>query len=133
MTSEIGILNQDCVVLAADSALTISKADGTRSTLDSARKIFTLQHPNKVGMMTFNNYTFMDVTWSAILTSYRDYLQDRSISTLEGYVTSFIKYLNTMNIYTEEAEAKQVLTYTVYLRDSLISPSRLIKQRYPGF
>lgn len=121
MTSEIGILNQDCVVLAADSALTISKADGTRSTLDSARKIFTLQHPNKVGMMTFNNYTFMDVTWSAILTSYRDYLQDRSISTLEGYVTSFIKYLNTMNIYTEEAEAKQVLTYTVYLCDSLYS------------
>lgn len=75
MTAEIGILNKNGVVLAADSAVTIT--NGTNSkVLNSARKLFTLPNEHSIGIMIYGNASFMGVPWDiSLLANLRNQLR----------------------------------------------------------
>lgn len=92
MTAVVGILNKHGMALAADSAVTISGPDGTKI-LNRANKIFTLSKYHPVGIMIYNNATFMDVPWETIIKMYRDQLGTRSFPKLTDYQGDFLKYL----------------------------------------
>lgn len=112
MTSEIGILNQSGLALAADSALTITNPNGFVNTLDSATKLFTLSKSHYIGIMTYNDATFMGVSWVAIINGFKKYIGDNVQDKVMDYVQLFVKYLSGLNIYTEPAEDAVIYRYS---------------------
>ena len=58
MTAIVGILNKKAAVMAADSAMTVTRGDKTRI-YNNATKIFKLSDKYPVGLMLFNSMDFM--------------------------------------------------------------------------
>lgn len=123
MTSEMAIYNQNGLVLAADSALTFSIAGRPVNTLNSATKLFAIDKSHYVGIMIYNNATFMGISWQVIINSFKDYIKDEPQDTLDDYVQTFIKYVESMNIYTEASQIKMIQEYAILLRDGLHIPT----------
>ena len=89
MTAEIVIMNKSTIAIASDSAVTIG---GKVST--TAEKIFTLSKYAPVGIMIFDNASFMEVSWEVIIKKYRKELDKKVFNKLEEYVSDFINFLN---------------------------------------
>ncbi len=92
MTAEVAILNREAVALAADSAVTISGADGQKIYI-SANKIFQLSKSKPVGVMLYDSATMNDVSWETIVKLYREQLGTGSFATLDEYVADFFAFL----------------------------------------
>lgn len=90
MTVEIGILNSNCVVLAADSAVTV----GNIKVYNNSNKIFQLSKYEPVGIMIYNNASIMNVPVEQIVKMYRTNLGRRSFDTLKEYCDDFINFIN---------------------------------------
>ena len=69
MTAEVGILNANGVVLAADSALTMGNSEQMKI-FNSGNKIFSLGPSHSVAMMMFGNVQFMGIPWEIIVTGF---------------------------------------------------------------
>ncbi|AZO16056.1 hypothetical protein EOA27_00530 [Mesorhizobium sp. M2A.F.Ca.ET.037.01.1.1] len=74
MTAEIAILNRSAVALAADSVLTLVGSESGKKTFDSAEKIFELTRYQPIGLMIYNNATFMNVPLEVLIRRYRETL-----------------------------------------------------------
>jgi len=96
MTAEIAILNKEAVALAADSAVT-STLIGGQKIFTSADKIFALSDLSPVGIMFYNNATFMGVPWDTILKTFRKQLPQQGYDRLDDYVSAFIEFLENNN------------------------------------
>lgn len=101
MTAEIGILNKTSIVLAADSAATLSSH---KKVFNTANKLFPLSYFQPVGIMIYNNSTWMGIPFELIIKSYTKNLHDKSFSSLPEYRDDFIKFLkdNFRKFITEE-------------------------------
>jgi hypothetical protein len=62
MTAEVAILNTHGIALAADSAVTISVGD-EKKVYNTANKLFALSKYHPVGIMIYNNATYMGIDW----------------------------------------------------------------------
>lgn len=71
MTAEIAILNKTAVVLAADSAVTISAGSSQEKIYDSADKLFELSKEQPIGVMINNDMNFMETPFPVIIKKYR--------------------------------------------------------------
>jgi ATP-dependent protease HslVU (ClpYQ) peptidase subunit len=71
MTALVSILNKKAAVLAADSAVTISK-DGKTRIYNTANKIFRLSDNKPVGVMIYDTSQFMNTPWDVLFKLYRD-------------------------------------------------------------
>lgn len=92
MTAEIGILNKNGVVLASDSAVTLS--NGTNSKVfNSARKLFTLSSVHSVGIMIYGDASFMGVPWDVIISEYKRSIGNQVLSNTAEYINSLIDFL----------------------------------------
>lgn len=109
MTAEVGIINQRGVALAADSAVTISKANGEVITLNNANKLFTLSPLNRVGIMIYGNASFMDIPLDVLINSYSEKTAKETKPALKNYVESLLRYLKDLNIYKKESEETFVI------------------------
>lgn len=89
MTSEIGIMNQRGIALAADSAVTI----GNSKVYNSAIKLFTLDSQHDVGIMIYGNANINGVPWEVVIKAYREELKDKVKDQLEDYKKSFIDFI----------------------------------------
>jgi len=94
MTAEIAILNKSAVVLAADSAGTINL--GFRAQIDnSTDKLFMLSKKDPVGIMIYQNLSFVGVPFETIIKMYRKKLGDLRFNTLKEYSDDFFKFLGS--------------------------------------
>lgn len=100
MTAEIAIMNKNAIALAADSAVTINGSTNTKI-FTSANKLFALSKKHPVGVMIYQNATFMGIPWETIIKIYRNELGDIKFDTLEEYADSFLAFLTQ-----EEVEMK---------------------------
>lgn len=91
MTSEVVVMNRQCVALASDSAATI-EIDG-RAKLFQADKLFMLSKRHPVGIMTYHNSSLLQVPWETIIKMYRAHLGDGEKLTLKDYTAHFLEYL----------------------------------------
>ncbi|AHW61559.1 hypothetical protein SAMN05444285_1675 [Draconibacterium orientale] len=104
MTAEVGIFNKSNIVLAADSAVTIGQVN---KVFNTANKIFQLAYNAPVGIMIYNNASWMGIPLEIIIKQYSKFLSDKKYDELEEYVTDFLKFLkdNFYNfISTEQVE-----------------------------
>jgi hypothetical protein len=91
MTAEIAILNKSAVVLAADSAVTISAGSNQEKIFDSADKLFELSCHDPIAIMVNNNMHFMEVPLQVIIKDYRSKCE--RFEKVEDAALDFLKHL----------------------------------------
>lgn len=103
MTAEVGVLNKSCVVLAADSAVTVSNRDNSK-VFNRANKVFSLSNKDPVGIMIFNQADFMGVPIETIVKTYRKE-ETRSFDTLRDHANNFFEWLrNNKSFFPEDLQ-----------------------------
>lgn len=124
MTAVIGILNKQGITMAADSAVTVT--GGNRKKIyNTANKLFTLSKHHPVGIMIYNNSSFMSTPWEIIIKLYRKNLKEKCFDTVENYKNDFLQFLKANDFYTSEASQLLNLKQFMYwqltvLRDKII-------------
>ena len=106
MTVVVGILNRRGAVLAADSAVTVNNAHGTKI-YNSATKIFPLSAKSPVGVMIYNNAMFMTTPLDVIFELYRARRGDQKFDTLKEYADDFLDFLRCENYFTDADGQKE--------------------------
>ena len=97
MTSEICMMNRLGVVLAADSATTVSRwVDGKREEryFKGANKVFQLSDMQPIGLMIFDSADILNVPWELIIKSFRAYISDRKFDTVDDYAKALFLFLS---------------------------------------
>ena len=113
MTSEIGILNKNGVVLAADSAVTISNGINSK-VFNSARKLFTLSKEHSVGIMIYGNASFMGVPWEIIIGEYKKAIGTKVLDSTAKYVDEFINFiLQFQHVQSQDALRNYIYVQTL--------------------
>ena len=108
MTAEIAILNKSAVVLAADSAVTISVGSNQEKIFDSADKLFELSCHDPIGIMVNNNMHFMEVPLQIIIKDYRS--KCPQFDKVEDAALDFLKYLESFgNQSPDEVKRRSVV------------------------
>lgn len=98
MTSEVCLMNRHALVLAADSATTVSRWVGSeRETryFKGANKIHQLSDHHPVGLMIFSSADILNVPWEVVIKAFRKSIGDKSFNTIEGYAEEFFGFLET--------------------------------------
>lgn len=126
MTAEIAIFNRSAVVLAADSAVTIS-AQGRRKSYRSDTKLFELSRHKPVAIMTFGSANIMGIPWDVIIGEYRRALGDQCFDTLHEYAEDFFssigRHLSLLPSDAIELEiGSQALAVCDEIRDEAYNP-----------
>jgi hypothetical protein len=108
MTAEIVVMNREAVALAADSAVTIN---GGVKIFNTANKVFMLAPDCPVGILIFNNSTFMTLPWEIIIKAYKDNVVEREakFSKLEEYGEDFISFLKTNHSRFSTAKQQELV------------------------
>ena len=114
MTSVIGIMNKSGIALAADSAVTV-ESPGKRKIYNTANKIFTLSKYHPVGIMIYNEASFMEVPWETIIKLYRSQLKARSFPTLTLYMVDFINFIKEKHFFISDEFQRMVFRSFVHV------------------
>lgn len=119
MTAEIGILNKNGVVLASDSAVTLS--DGKNSKVfNSARKLFTLSKEHSVGIMIYGNASFMEIPWEVILNEFKQAIGTDLLDNTAQYVEKLIEFLISFkHLQVEDLLRNYIVRSTRSILDSI--------------
>lgn len=107
MTCEVCVINRKAVVMAADSAVTISVYDKDlgqqRRYLKSANKIFQLCSNSPIGMMVYGNGSLNGIPWEVAVKEYR-FDKQNSFQTVPEYAEDFIAYLESNSLIRSGAD-----------------------------
>ena len=98
MTSEVCIMNRLAVVIAADSAMTVSGwVNGQREEryFKGTNKIFQLSKMHPVGMMIFDSANLQGVPWEIIAKDFRSTLAAKSFNTLPEYANELFQFVTS--------------------------------------
>lgn len=114
MTAQIGILNKKAIVLATDSAVTISSGENEKK-IYSGNKLFSLSKLKPLAIMIYGNAELLGTPWETIIKVYRKQTQS-SFKTLNEYANNFIQWLknNTKKLVPTKLQEN-------YLRHSIFS------------
>ncbi|MGU3385842.1 hypothetical protein ACLBYG_15135 [Methylobacterium sp. D53M] len=97
MTSEVCVMNRQALVLAADSAVTVSKWDDNGKKEEryfkGANKVFQLSNHQPIGMMIFDTADLHRFPWEIIAKQYRKQLGNKTCGSLEDYAADFFSYI----------------------------------------
>ena len=124
MTSEVIVMNNLAVALAADSAATVS--DGHDNKIyNSANKLFMLSKRHPVGVMVYNNSSLLGIPWETILKMFRERLGETEFETLEEYGRELISYLDkNEHLFPEAVQGKFYLNLVETLYRGIFSTIR---------
>lgn len=101
MTALVGILNKHGAVIAADSAVTVTKGDKIRI-YNTATKIFPLSDRYPIAAMIFESSDFMTTPWDVIFKLYKERRGDRQQDTVRDYAEDFLDFLHDEDYFTNE-------------------------------
>ncbi|HEY4942517.1 MAG TPA: hypothetical protein VII56_13900 [Rhizomicrobium sp.] len=95
MTSEIAVMNQRAVALAADSAVTLIDG-GTVVVRNDQRKLYNLVGGLPVGVMFFGVADMMGHPWEHLIEHYQKKAKSGALPHIRGYATSFVGMLDNL-------------------------------------
>ena len=96
MTSEICVMNRHALVLAADSAATVSSWENGRKEeryFKGSNKIFQISNTEPVGAMIYDSADLQRIPWEIIVKTFRRHLSDTKFPTVEGYALEFFRFI----------------------------------------
>ena len=117
MTSEVIIRNKKCVVLAADSAVTISRNNNSK-VYNSANKLFSLSKYQPVGILVYNNASINGIPIELIVKGYRETLKEKQFPTIAQYAKHFkstIKAYVSEHISVQDKEDQMGVLFSDFL------------------
>jgi hypothetical protein len=124
MTAEIAILNTHGVAIAADSAITLRFGENEQKIYNSGNKIFTLSKYHPVGIMIYNNASFMGIEWEIIIKEFRKLLGEKPCKTLFEYAKQFIQFIKGFKFIRIEHEKDFLMSFCFsffsYLKEMFI-------------
>lgn len=100
MTAEIAVMNSGAVALAADSAASITYAQGLK-VYNSADKLFQLDGQSPVGIMVYGGSQFVGVPWETVIKLYRRF-QKGPHDYLADYSDKFVEFLKSSTLLSDE-------------------------------
>ncbi|WP_406827427.1 hypothetical protein [Pediococcus inopinatus] len=116
MTAEVGILNKQGVVIAADSAVTI----GGQRVYNTSNKVFILGKSHSVGLMTFGNAEFMNVPWQIIFKRFNNNIKAVPLKKLEDYAEKLIDFVrNDTELHDKASMINYVESFTYRICEML--------------
>jgi len=95
MTSEIAVMNQRAVALAADSAVTLIDG-GTVVVRNDQRKLYQLVDKHPVGVMFFGVADIMGHPWDRLIEHYQKKVKPKEFPHLGDYAASFSGMLDNL-------------------------------------
>jgi hypothetical protein len=101
MTAEVCIMNRLAVVLAADSAATVTQWTGEKVEsryFKGSNKIFQLSDHHPVGLMIFDSADMMRVPWEIVVKTFRSNLEKKSFNTVKEYAAEFFAFLEQSSL-----------------------------------
>jgi hypothetical protein len=105
MTSEIAVMNQRAIALAADSAVTM--IDGGKIIVrNDQRKLFNLAEGLPVGTMFFGVADLMGHPWDVLLDHYRERARPGPLPHVRDYAANFIGSLDHLDTFFPPARQK---------------------------
>jgi hypothetical protein len=96
MTSEVCLMNRLALVLAADSATTVTHWTESGSEdryFKGANKIFQLSDHHPVGLMIFDSADLLRVPWEIVVKAFRHDLGGKSFNSLAEYAAEFFAFI----------------------------------------
>ena len=95
MTSEIAVMNQRAVALAADSAVTLVDG-GLVAVRNDQRKLFNLVEGRPIGIMFFGLADMMGHPWDQLILHYQSKVRPASFAHVRDYAASFTGMLDNL-------------------------------------
>jgi len=129
MTSEIAVLNQKAVALAADSAVTLVDG-GLVAVRNDTRKLFNLIEGRPIGLMFFGVADVMGHPWDLLIEHYQTKVKPQHFAHVADYAASFLSSLDNLEEFFPRARQKDeyrrllasvfryIFHFAQYLRDS---------------
>jgi hypothetical protein len=111
MTSEIAVMNKSAIALAADSAVTITTADGNK-TYNTVNKLFVLSKYRPIGIMIYGRTELNGVPWETLIKTYRQKLSTEHFSTVAEYAKHFLDHLGQSIRLFPESEQIEYVEFT---------------------
>jgi hypothetical protein len=105
MTSEIAVMNQRAVALAADSAVTLIDG-GTVVVRNDQRKLFNLIEQRPVGVMFFGVADILGHPWEHLIEHYQKTAKPGDFAHVRDYATSFTGMLDHLDEFFPPARQK---------------------------
>ncbi|MGB8366474.1 MAG: hypothetical protein ACLQUZ_14455 [Rhizomicrobium sp.] len=96
MTSEIAVLNQRAVALAADSAVTLVDG-GLVAVRNDQRKLFNLVDGKPVGLMFYGVADVMGHPWDQLIDHYQTKVKPAGFAHIADYAASFLGSLDNLD------------------------------------
>lgn len=126
MTSEILIMNNNSIVMAADSAVTIDD----RKTYNGVNKLFKLSNDPPMGIMIFGKANFVSIPMETIIKEYRRKRNFKELENIMEIKKDFIEYLSELPYSTDFLEIEKELD--VFKRHLLDNLNELSKKELDG-
>lgn len=92
MTAEVALLNMSAVVLAADSAVTVSRG-GAQKIFNTTNKIYQISFKNPLALMIFGRADYMGLPIEVVAKEFRRAHGDKSYETVEKCSEAFLEFL----------------------------------------
>ena len=96
MTAEVCLMNWLAIVIAADSASTVTQwteKGSEQRYFKGSNKIFQLSDHHPVGLMIFNSSDILRVPWEIVVKAFRSDLAKKSFNSLPEYAAEFFSFL----------------------------------------
>lgn len=128
MTSEIAVMNQRAVALAADFAVTLI-AGGTVVVRNEQKKLFNLIEGQPIGLMFFGVADMLGHPWDQLIEHYQKKVKPQAFAHVADYAVSFVAALDHLEEFFPKNRQKDdykrllasvyryVFNYAQYLRD----------------
>jgi hypothetical protein len=116
MTSEIAVMNQRAVALAADSAVTLI-AGGQVVVRNDQRKLYNLLPGKPVGLMFFGIADIMGHPWEHLIEHYQKKVKPGTLKHLRDYATGFTAMMDNLKEFfppDRQADEYRKLLATVF-------------------
>jgi hypothetical protein len=105
MTSEIAVMNQRAVALAADSAVTLI-GGGSVVVRNDQRKLYNLVERRPIGLMFFGIADVMGHPWEHLIEHYQKKVKPPAFAHVRDYAANFTKMLDNLEEFFPRAKQK---------------------------
>jgi hypothetical protein len=105
MTSEIAVMNQRAVALAADSAVTLIDG-GTVVVRNDQRKLFNLMDNRPIGVMFFGVADILGHPWEHLIEHYQKKVKPANLAHVKDYAASFTGMLDNLDEFFPPSRQK---------------------------
>jgi hypothetical protein len=96
MTSEICVMNQHALVLAADSAVTVSSWESGRKEeryFKGSNEIFQISNTEPIGAMIYDSADLQRIPWEIIVKTFRGHIGNTQFGTVAEYASEFFRFI----------------------------------------